>query len=50
MTFYIGIQNKKLVQSLTSDKAVSTPTFMQGDNKLLELHLLEKGYETLYNS
>ena len=48
MTLYIDIENKKLVQSFTSDRAVPIPTFMQGDNEPLELHLLEKGEETLY--
>ena len=48
MTLYIDIENKKLVQSLTSDRSVSLPVFMQGDNEPLELHLLEKGDETLY--
>lgn len=48
MTLYIDIENKKLVQSLTSDRSVPIPTFMQGDNEPLELHLLEKGDEILY--
>lgn len=48
MTLYIDIQNKKLVQSLTSDRSVQTPAFMQGDNEPLILHLLEAGSETLY--
>ena len=48
MTLYIDIENKKLVQSLTSDRSVSLPVFMQGDNEPLELHLLEKSDETLY--
>ena len=48
MTLYIDIENKKLVQSLTSDRTVATPIFMQGDNEPLILHLLEKGEETLY--
>ena len=48
MTLYIDIENKKLVQSLTSDRSVPIPTFMQGDNEPLELHLLEKGEENLY--
>lgn len=48
MTLYIDIQNKKLVQSLTSDRSVQTPAFMQGDNEPLILHLLEAGSENLY--
>lgn len=48
MTLYIDIQNKKLVQSLTSDRSVPTPAFMQGDNEPLILHLLEAGSENLY--
>lgn len=48
MTLYIDIENKKLVQSLTSDRTVATPIFMQGDNEPLILHLLEKGDDTLY--
>ena len=48
MTLYIDIQNKKLVQSLTSDRSVQTPAFMQGDNEPLILHLLEAGNENLY--
>ena len=48
MTLYIDIENKKLVQSLTSDRSVPLPVFMQGDNEPLELHLLEKGEENLY--
>lgn len=48
MTLYIDIQNRKLVQSLTSDRSVSTPAFMQGDNEPLILHLLEAGGENLY--
>jgi len=31
MTLYIDIENKKFVQSLTSDRTVATPIFMQGD-------------------
>ena len=49
MTLYIDIQNKKLVQSPTSDRSVSVPTFMQGDNETLELYLLEKGTDSLYS-
>lgn len=48
MTLYIDIENKKLVQSIASDRSVASPTFMQGDNEPLEIHLLEKGDETLY--
>ena len=48
MTLYIDIQNKKLVQSPTSDRSVPTPAFMQGDNEPLILHLLEAGSENLY--
>ena len=48
MTLYIDIENKKLVQSLTSDRAVSAPVFMQGDNEPLQIHLLEKGAEELF--
>ena len=49
MTLYIDIQNKKLVQSPTSDRSVPLPTFMQGDNETLELYLLEKGTDSLYS-
>ena len=45
MTLYIDIENKKLVQSITSDRSVSTPVFMQGDNEPLEIFLLQKGGE-----
>lgn len=48
MTLYIDIENKKLVQSLTSDRAVSAPVFMQGDNEPLQIHMLEKGEEELF--
>nr|DAF31950.1 MAG TPA: hypothetical protein [Caudoviricetes sp.] len=48
MTLYIDTENKKLVQSLTSDRSVATPVFMQGDNEPLIIHLLEKGEESLY--
>lgn len=48
MTLYIDIENKKLVQSLTSDRTVPAPVFMQGDNEPLEIHLLVKGEEELF--
>ena len=48
MTLYIDIENKKLVQSLTSDRTVPAPVFMQGDNEPLEIHLLAKGEEELF--
>lgn len=49
MTLYIDIENKKLVQSITSDRSVSTPVFMQGDNEPLEIFLLEKGADTIFS-
>jgi len=48
MTLFIDVENKKLVQSLTSDRSVSAPVFMQGDNEPLEIFLLQKGVESLY--
>lgn len=48
MTLFIDIENKKLVQSLTSDRTVPVPVFMQGDNEPLEIHLLVKGEEELF--
>lgn len=49
MTLYIDIENKKLVQSITSDRSVSTPVFMQGDNEPLEIFLLGKGEDTIFS-
>ena len=49
MTLYIDIENKKLVQSITSDRSVSTPVFMQGDNEPLEIFLLKKGEDTIFS-
>ena len=37
MTLFIDIENKKLVQSLTSDRSVPAPIFMQGDNEPLTM-------------
>ena len=48
MNLFIDIENKKLVQSLTSDRSVPAPIFMQGDNEPLEIFLLQKGGESLY--
>ena len=48
MTLFIDVENKKLVQSLTSDRGVPAPVFMQGDNEPLEIFLLQKGGESLY--
>ena len=48
MTLFIDIENKKLVQSLTSDRSVPAPVFIQGDNEPLEIFLLQKGGESLY--
>lgn len=48
MTLYIDIENKRLVQSPTSDRAIPAPLFMQGDNEPLEIHLLEKGSDELF--
>ena len=48
MTLFIDVENKKLVQSLTSDRSVPAPVFMQGDNEPLEIFLLQKGEESLY--
>lgn len=42
MTLYIDIDNKKLVQSATSERSVLAPVFMQGDNEPLEIHLLKR--------
>lgn len=49
MTLFIDVENKKLVQSITSDRSVSTPVFMQGDNEPLEIFLLEKGEDTIFS-
>ena len=49
MTLFIDVENKKLVQSITSDRSVSTPVFMQGDNEPLEIFLLEKGDDTIFS-
>ena len=49
MALHIDIENKKLVQSITSDRSVSTPVFMQGDKEPLEIFLLEKGEETIFS-
>ena len=35
MTLFIDVENKKLVQSLTSDRSVPAPVFIQGDNEPL---------------
>lgn len=43
MILYVDIEKKQLVQSLTSNRSIGTPEFMQGDNEPLELHLLESG-------
>ncbi len=48
MTLYIDIENRKLVQSLTSDRSVGIPIFMQGDCEPLEIHLLETGEDSLF--
>ena len=48
MTLFIDVENKKLVQSLTSDRSVPAPVFIQGDNEPLEIFLLQKGGESLY--
>ena len=49
MTLFIDVENKKLVQSLTSDRSVPAPIFMQGDNEPLEIFLLEKGEDTIFS-
>lgn len=43
MILYVDIEKKQLVQSLTSNRSIGTPEFMQGDNEPLEVHLLESG-------
>lgn len=43
MILYVDTEKKQLVQSLTSNKTIGTPEFMQGDNEPLEIHLLESG-------
>ena len=48
MTLFIDIENKKLVQSLTSDRSVPAPVFMQGDNEPLQIRLLERGEDNLF--
>lgn len=50
MTLFIDIENKKLVQSKTSERSVSNPIFMQGDNEPIIINLLEHGVDTLFNS
>ncbi|MBO6102049.1 MAG: hypothetical protein J6P03_02210 [Opitutales bacterium] len=42
MTLFIDADSKKLVQSETSERAVPSPVFMQGDNEPLVVRLLEK--------
>ena len=49
MTLFIDVENKKLVQSLTSDRSVPAPVFIQGDNEPLEIFLLEKGEDTIFS-
>lgn len=49
MTLFIDIENKKLVQSLTSERSVVNPAFMQGDNEPLIIHLLERGTDSLFS-
>lgn len=49
MTLFIDIENKKLVQSLTSERSVVNPAFMQGDNEPLIIHLLEHGTDSLFS-
>lgn len=48
MTLFIDVENKKLVQSSTSDRSVPAPVFMQGDNDPLEIFLLQKSKKSLY--
>ncbi len=48
MRLFVDIENKKLVQSLNSDRISSSPNFMQGDNEPLEIHLLSSGTSSLY--
>ncbi|MDY6068705.1 MAG: hypothetical protein SPI34_03180 [Opitutales bacterium] len=48
MILFIDVENKKLVLSLTSDRSVPAPVFMQDDNEPLEIFLLQKGGESLY--
>ncbi len=48
MRLFVDMENKKLVQSLTSDRLAVSPSFMQGDNEPLEIHLLATGTSTLY--
>ena len=42
MTLFIDVENKKLVQSLTSDRSVPAPVFMQGDNEPLEISFCKR--------
>ena len=48
MTLFIDVENKKLVQSLTSDRSMPAPVFMQGDNEPLQIRLLERGEDNLF--
>ena len=43
MRLYVDIENKKLVQSLNSDRIAPSPNFIQGDNEPIEIHLLSTG-------
>lgn len=45
MTLYIDVEKKRLVQSPTSDRTVSNPVFMRGDNEPLEIRLVKSGEE-----
>lgn len=48
MRLFVDIENKKLVQSQSTDRSAQSPVFMQGDNEPIELHLLKAGESTLY--
>ena len=48
MRLFVDIENKKLVQGLNSERLASAPSFMQGDNEPLEIHLLATGTSSIF--
>lgn len=48
MTLYIDINEKKLVQTISSNKSVSSPIFMRGDNEPIEIVLVDNGDDGTY--
>ena len=48
MTLFIGVENKKIVQSLISETSVPAPVFMQGDNEPPKIFIFQKDGELLY--